>query len=147
MDGGNSLKRMLISGQRTAADTRMLDDCDYVLPREYVNRFANEVRGRESKGPTVPREDDTFEDDFQEDANGPLVEGDPTDTIRDDDGSTNPDDDRRKKLALCVRNWKSAAQESNKKMWAMFEESGVFASACRHGSILWIADMVCSGEL
>ncbi|KAI0083731.1 hypothetical protein BDY19DRAFT_899813 [Irpex rosettiformis] len=123
MDGNNSLKRMAVNAQRIAADTRELDDSDYFLSRSFVNRFANEVRGRGTKGPRVRHDGDGSDDEIYEDYSGPL------------------------KLALCVRNWKSAAQESNKKMWAMFEESGIFASACRHGSILWIADMVCSGEL
>ncbi|KAF9530494.1 hypothetical protein CPB83DRAFT_748578, partial [Crepidotus variabilis] len=34
-----------------------------------------------------------------------------------------------------------------KRMWNVFDESGLFASACRHGLILWIADLVQSGEL
>ncbi|KIP01438.1 hypothetical protein PHLGIDRAFT_38684, partial [Phlebiopsis gigantea 11061_1 CR5-6] len=34
-----------------------------------------------------------------------------------------------------------------KRMWAIFEEAGIFACACRHGLILWLVDMVRSGEL
>ena len=30
---------------------------------------------------------------------------------------------------------------------AIFEETGIYASACRHGFMLWICDMVRSGEL
>lgn len=44
----------------------------------------------------------------------------------------------------CGENWK-AAKES--KTWGVFKESGLFAGACRHGLILWIADMIQSGEL
>ncbi|KAL6307295.1 hypothetical protein BKA93DRAFT_815979 [Sparassis latifolia] len=32
-------------------------------------------------------------------------------------------------------------------MWGIFDETGISASACHHGMILWLADMVCSGEL
>ncbi|KZT01719.1 uncharacterized protein LAESUDRAFT_663270 [Laetiporus sulphureus 93-53] len=32
-------------------------------------------------------------------------------------------------------------------MWGIFEETGIFASACHHGFILWICDMMRSGEL
>ncbi|KAG6858673.1 hypothetical protein C0995_014805, partial [Termitomyces sp. Mi166 len=46
-----------------------------------------------------------------------------------------------------MNNWKVAAKEENKKMWAIFTESGIFASACCHGFILWICDMITSGEL
>ncbi|KZT70622.1 hypothetical protein DAEQUDRAFT_633977, partial [Daedalea quercina L-15889] len=47
----------------------------------------------------------------------------------------------------CTKNWKAAAPDSSKRMWSLFEETGLFASACRHGLMLWIADMVRSGEL
>ncbi|KAG6807975.1 hypothetical protein H0H92_005850, partial [Tricholoma furcatifolium] len=47
----------------------------------------------------------------------------------------------------CTDNWKAAAKEENKRMWAIFSEAGIFASACRHGFILWLADMIASGEL
>ncbi|KAG2120942.1 uncharacterized protein F5147DRAFT_741824 [Suillus discolor] len=48
---------------------------------------------------------------------------------------------------LCTENWKAAAAEAKKKMWGIFEETGIFACACHHGMILWIVDMVHSGEL
>ncbi|KAG2351418.1 hypothetical protein BDR07DRAFT_1236916, partial [Suillus spraguei] len=34
-----------------------------------------------------------------------------------------------------------------KKMWAIFDETGIFITACRHGSMLWYANMIKSGEL
>ena len=34
-----------------------------------------------------------------------------------------------------------------KRMWAIFDETGVFLALCRHGFSLVIADMVQSGEL
>lgn len=49
--------------------------------------------------------------------------------------------------AKCTDNWKAAADDAKKKTWSIFAETGIFASACRHGMILWIADMVRSGEL
>ncbi|KAG6858026.1 hypothetical protein C0995_003305, partial [Termitomyces sp. Mi166 len=64
-----------------------------------------------------------------------TVEGDPT------DGETFPG------LSTCMNNWKAAAKEENKKMWAIFAESGIFASACCHGFILQICDMITSGKL
>ena len=39
----------------------------------------------------------------------------------------------QKLLEQCVKNWKAASSDKSKKMWAMFDESGLFASACRHG--------------
>lgn len=65
-----------------------------------------------------------------------LDEGDPVDSIIRDNLVKN-----------CVNNWKSAKSEESKKMWAIFDECGVFASACRHGFILWLIDMIRSGEL
>jgi hypothetical protein len=34
-----------------------------------------------------------------------------------------------------------------KKMWGIFDETGIFLALCRHGFTLVIADMVMSGEL
>ncbi|EKM48880.1 uncharacterized protein PHACADRAFT_59495, partial [Phanerochaete carnosa HHB-10118-sp] len=34
-----------------------------------------------------------------------------------------------------------------KKMWKIFKETGIFVAACRHGFMLWIIDMMHSGEL
>jgi len=36
--------------------------------------------------------------------------------------------------------------EKTRKMWGVFDESGIFMSACHHGFSLLIADMVQSGE-
>lgn len=148
MDGGNSLKRMLISSQRMAADTRELDS-DYFLNANVVDQYANEVRGRGvAKGPAVRQRTDDSDKGILDNATGPIVEGDPTDNAQlTEEGQEVLDNAKCKSLATCVQNWKSAAEESSKKMWAMFEESGIFASACRHGCILWIADMVRSGVL
>ena len=51
MDGNNSLKRLRPLGDRTAADTRVLQS-DYILPREYVDQFADEGKQR-ARGPQV----------------------------------------------------------------------------------------------
>jgi hypothetical protein len=34
-----------------------------------------------------------------------------------------------------------------KRMWGVFEETGIFLALCRHGFVLVIADMVHSGEM
>ncbi|KAJ2923545.1 hypothetical protein H1R20_g13546, partial [Candolleomyces eurysporus] len=46
----------------------------------------------------------------------------------------------------CVKNWKAAQSDSRKKAVGIFDETGWFASACRHGIILWVTDMIQSGE-
>jgi hypothetical protein len=38
-------------------------------------------------------------------------------------------------------------EEITKKMWGIFDETGIFLALCRHGFSLVIADMVQSGEL
>lgn len=142
-DGNNSLKRVLPFGNRVAADTRTFEDSDYFLPRSFVDSFANEVpransntRHREirSAGQDSDGEDrsDTEGDGVEE------LEGDPTDGARDASGSG---------VDQCVKNWKAAASDEKKRSWAIFDETGIYASACRHGLILWICDMVRSGEL
>ncbi len=130
LDGNNSLKRMATLEGRQS-DTRLFTSSEYFLPRSYVNRFQTEVSSR--KLPLIVADKD-YNDNSQVDhfsAEG----GDPT------DGET------QEGLSDCARNWKAAAADGNKKMWAIFEETGIFASACRHGLILWVADMVRSGEL
>ena len=69
------------------------------------------------------------------------------DTHADQTSLSTEDAARIKVLAQCVKNWKAAAEDDKKRMWAIFDEAGVFACACRHGFVLWIPDMVRSGEL
>lgn len=139
-DGNNSLKRMLPVGNRVAGDTRTYEDSDYFLSQEYVNRYANEVKSRPAtlkrKHREIESEDEADEDEaVQSDRNG---EGDPTDGVN---------SERTGEVDQCVKNWKAAASDDKKRSWAMFDETGIYASACRHHFILWICDMVRSGEL
>lgn len=59
----------------------------------------------------------------------------------------NPTDGAGPGQSSCTKNWKAAQSDDKKRSWDVFEETGIFASACRHGFILWIIDMVRSGEL
>lgn len=196
---------------RAQADTRVLDDSSYILPTEYVDRFANEVRGRMAKNRSVKkkRRGDESSDDDSDDDDGDNG-GDPTDGLREQvdrattkataaaipsvvqpppsapsdtpgagvgslpaGASTTADVPRtgdaqatdaaqsdqgpgnnelrtaimKKLLKDCVKNWKAASDDDKKRMWAVFDESGIFACACRHGLMLWIVDMIRSGEL
>lgn len=47
----------------------------------------------------------------------------------------------------CADRWKNMKTEITKKMWGIFDETGIFLALCRHGFSLVIADMVQSGEL
>lgn len=210
LDGNNSLKRVATStfGGRSAADIRVLEDARYYLPRDFVDRFSGEVRGRQPKNPPVQdrkRAVDVLDEDeagWTDDDDTESVEGDPTDSIlavvvpaipasdadsncppststnalssstgKNAEGQASPGGSSaalpvgsseqsaqtlhdpvksalaKKLLEQCVKNWKAAAGEEKKQMWRMFDESGLFASACRHGFILWIVDMIRSGEL
>ncbi|KAJ7026069.1 hypothetical protein C8F04DRAFT_1268540 [Mycena alexandri] len=47
----------------------------------------------------------------------------------------------------CEERWKNLSDDASKKMWAIYDETGVFICLCRHGFVLMVADMVRSGEL
>ncbi len=138
MDGNNSLKRMAPVGKRKVGDTRIFVESDYYLPVDFVNSFANEVKSRQQqpRADLVPPEPEV-EDDADEPAppapSGDQ-EGDPTDGAA---GDPSP----------CATNWKAAAVDEAKRSWAIFEETGVFVCACPHGFVLWLVDMIRSGEL
>ncbi|KAJ3751717.1 hypothetical protein EV360DRAFT_56461 [Lentinula raphanica] len=130
-DGNNSLKRMAGVGGRANVDVKTFTDSDYYLTSDFVNLYANEIRSRPSG---QMNEEEGQDDSEQWEDEGSS--GDPTDGAR--DSST---------VKQCTENWKAAASDSQKRMWNVFDESGVFVSACRHGFVLWICDMVRSGEL
>ncbi|KAE9386543.1 hypothetical protein BT96DRAFT_960562 [Gymnopus androsaceus JB14] len=130
VDGNNSLKRLDGVGKREVSDTRVFGESNYYLSEEFVNTFADEVAARPKEKPAVEDEDEDFEGDWVDE-----VHGDPT------------NGDANLTLQRCTDNWKAAAADGAKRMWDAFRESGYFVMACHHGSILWVADMVRSGEL
>ncbi|KAG1739621.1 hypothetical protein EDD22DRAFT_982276 [Suillus occidentalis] len=98
-------------------DTCMFD-LDFFLSHDYVNLFADEVSSSQAPSSQAPAEQNALQLQVDENREKP-----------------------------CMENWKAAADEAKKKMWGIFEETGIFACACHHGMMLWIVDMVCSGEL
>ena len=128
MDGNNSLKRFAPLGNREVSDTRVFES-DYFLPQDFVDKFAGEVKGRQNQPHVEVPDVEDGEDIEWEDEHD---EGDPTDGAPD---------------TPCTGNWKAAAKDEKKPMWSVFCETGIFASACRHGIILWLIDMIRSGEL
>ena len=155
LDGNNSLKRMRPANDRQAASTRTLDDTQYFLSRNDVDRFSKEVKGRQRKGPAVRSGDEDASEQSDDDLDLDLdldlePEGDPTDGATSETGSGDDggvESDRAKAIKACTTNWKAAQADEVKRMWDNFDESGIFASACRHGMVLVLADMVMSGEL
>ena len=135
---------MLPLGDRISGDTRTYEDGDYYLSQEFVNQYAYEVKARPTTLKRKRREiqaegcDDDDADDSQVVPVSDTGEGDPTDGL-DVTKSNNADQ--------CVKNWKAAASDEKKRSWAVFDETGIYASVCRHHTILWICDMVRSGEL
>jgi len=126
LDGNNSLKRMKTAGgQRVVGDTRELVDSDYFLSNAFVNTFADEVQRRTTETSVKEEPDEEIHDD--------------------NDGYVT--DAQASKLENCATNWKAAASKEKKRMWGVFDETGVFASACPHGLVLWLVDMIQSGEL
>jgi len=109
-------------GSRDVGDTRCFTESDYYIPSEEVDQWAREVksRGRDLEDVDVGPEEGMEEQ-------GGL-----------EAGGSDP--------GPCANNWKAAQSDSKKRMWGVFTETGLFASACRHGLILWIADMIRSGE-
>ncbi|KAJ7050772.1 hypothetical protein C8F01DRAFT_1000087 [Mycena amicta] len=47
----------------------------------------------------------------------------------------------------CAGRWHNMVEDVTAKMWAVFDETGIFLSLCRHGFVLLIVDMIQSGEL
>ncbi|KAG1802115.1 uncharacterized protein HD556DRAFT_1429739 [Suillus plorans] len=126
LDGGNSAKRMAGLGGRERGDTRTYTESDYILPRDFVHSFANEVRPRHSQ------------------AADPVAG---VSNIKEEEDA-HPEDLMMQVMSSdCSKNWKAAADEEKKRMWSVFDETGIFVSACRHGLLLWVTDMVSSGEL
>ncbi|KAI9059827.1 hypothetical protein FKP32DRAFT_1613970 [Trametes sanguinea] len=125
LDGNNSLKRVAKFGDHEVADTREFDESDYYLSTSFVDQYKDEVKNGGAAAPDVPDGDQD-------------QESDPSDDESSDD---------QHDVHHCTRNWKAAARDEDKKMWGIFDESGIFACACRHGFVLWISDMIKSGEL
>ena len=122
IDGNDSLKRVAHIGSRDVGDTRCFTDSDYYIPSEEVDQWAREVKSGA----------DGSEDDDVETADSVGEQGSFEGEVSDP--------------GPCANNWKAAQSDSKKRMWGVFAETGLFASACRHGLILWVADMVRSGE-
>ena len=122
IDGNDSLKRIARVGTREIGDTRCFSDSDYYIPSEEVDQWAGEVGSGSSR-----------EEDLEDDPSDDGEEQEHTNAESPDEGP-------------CANNWKAAQSDSKKRMWGVFAETGLFASACRHGFFLWVADMIRSGE-
>ncbi|KAI0371572.1 hypothetical protein BV20DRAFT_1035216 [Pilatotrama ljubarskyi] len=118
IDGNNSLKRIAKFGHREVADTRDFDESDYYLPAAWVDQFKDEVRSHRSREARQQATEERAEDDDE----WSDVEEDDVEFLED------PTDDFRQ----CTKNWKSAARDKKKKMWGIFNETGIFATASKY---------------
>lgn len=64
-----------------------------------------------------------------------------------DDPSHEWVDEDQSKQPICVTRWRNATPDQRKKMFAIFQQSGVFIACCRHRFVLLGCDMIKSGEL
>ena len=135
VDDNELLRRIAGLGGRSVGDTRTFDKSDYYLSKEFVNQFKDEVKSK-----TAPScaEASEHEREWEDEEARESVD----DTEEMLGTSVGPVSAPR-----CTDNWKSAAAENKKRMWGIFREMGLFASACRHGFILWHIDMIQSREL
>ena len=127
MGGNNSLKRIRQVGSRATADHRVFEG-DYFLAQENVDKYADEVKQK------APAEEPDADEDVPE-------------TAQQDSGGDPTDGAQLGVTVACADNWKASQAGEVRRMWNIYEETGIFAAACRHGLILWLADMVRSGEL
>lgn len=139
-DGNNSLKRMLPFGNRIAADRRLYEDGDYFLPRDYVDRFANEVQSKKTPAKKPYRQ-------IRSDCDGDGGDDEDKSDSEDNGPVSGIDADAPDGVGDCVSHWKAAAADSKKKSWSVFDETGIYAAVCQHSLVLWLCDMVRSGEL
>jgi hypothetical protein len=136
IDGGNSLKRVgtAVRGVNDRLDTRSIESDRWVPPEE-VDQFKDEVKPRVS-GASVNliRHADFIQATKK----------------KEDVVDTNDDweDVEDNSLGIrCVNRWRNAGPEERKRMFDLFEESGIFIASCRHRLVLLACDMIKSGEL
>ncbi|KAJ7716706.1 hypothetical protein B0H16DRAFT_1338682 [Mycena metata] len=122
MDGNDSLKRVL---RKEAQD---FDEDGNLIPGEYKERFDPRTAplGRTT---SYPGRRSTFDAPPQPAPTRPAPEA------------------VAGAASGCEERWKNLADDSSKRTWAIYDETGVFVCLCRHGFILLVADMVRSGEL
>ncbi|KAG1783675.1 hypothetical protein EV702DRAFT_1040208 [Suillus placidus] len=90
LDGGN-LDKWMAEGARNRGDMREYTESDYLLPRTYVDKFANEVQSQNLEALDLLEANDNDED----------TEADPT---------------RCNIASDCSKNWKAAASDKKKQM-------------------------------
>lgn len=127
MDGGYSTKQAANAG---LVDKRPFES-SYLLPRAYVNKFENEVKRRKPVEGAEELDEDS--DDAPWEGVEEEVAGDAA--------------DGQKVPSPCAKNWKASAAEGKQSTFDIYDITGIFPVACRHGLIEIFAEIVRSGEL
>ncbi|KAF8517056.1 hypothetical protein BU17DRAFT_30209, partial [Hysterangium stoloniferum] len=119
-DGNNSLKRIpkFLREKDSTGKVISIESLEQPDGRQRINGFY-----------LTPGEVDKFSSEPEILTEG----GQPTDGV----DKSNP----------CVERWKNLADDAVKKMWGIFDETGIFLAVCRHGTALLMCDMIKSGEL
>ena len=133
MDGNNSLKRIhsAARGHVELPDSRHILS-DRWLSAAQVNKFSNEVNGNAVcafslilRHHLASFSSLTMETSLEKE---PVNDSDP-------------------KMSKCGDRWRNAGPESRKQMFSLFDETGVFIACCHHRTVLYVCDMIQSGEL
>ena len=110
LDSNNSPKRIKLAfRQWEAGDTCSLNNSNYFLSNTYVNSFKNEIHYL-----------------IQMD----IKQGPKDETNTGDEGYITETDGPQ--LKNCTFNWKAATLMGKRKMWRVFDETGIFASIYFH---------------
>lgn len=143
IDGNNSVKRVLRTYKAgreegppdniEVQDTRTRSS-ELIIERETVNELQDEVKRKAAR----TREDG--------EANGRMPSG-RSDTAANDAINEGSPVDGLEEQTPCTTRWVNLASDAQKRMWGIFDETGIFIAACRHGVVFSICDMVRSGEL
>ncbi|KAI0323512.1 hypothetical protein GY45DRAFT_1264444 [Cubamyces sp. BRFM 1775] len=137
IDGNNSAKRVATAGRE---DPRVFNS-EYFLPRHVVDRYKDEVKRKvHPRSKTAP--DDTavrhrFTPDSEPEDDAPWVTEEAPGEAPDGQDDPTP----------CTERWKASAAEHEKRALNIYETTGIFVCACRHGFIQLACEMVRSGEL
>ncbi|KAG1781291.1 hypothetical protein EV702DRAFT_1177553 [Suillus placidus] len=140
IDGNNSLKRWASSSPNSLPrDDSRRPRSDYWIGHDAVDKFKDEVRSRTvSVFCIINFKYVKYPYDQALDKNDKV---DDWEDVRDDQEVPG------EAVFHCTARWCNAGPEQRKKMFSVFDESGIFIAACRHHFVLVACDMIHSGEL
>lgn len=115
-------------------------DTDYIIPRPYVDDFADEVKKRKPADidDTAPPSSDVAAIGAQTSTSAQTSQSSAMEV--DSIPSTKAED-------ACTDKWKAAQAQDSEVKTEYYEQTGIFPVLCRHGMIIKCCEMVRSGEL